>query len=74
MHLFMLNSGVQAKSLLAQLAPPSVSNEGVWDLKSLSLIVIIIKLYPIKKIQWFTVLVEGNPLLGLLVIQLNWMS
>ena len=62
----MLNSGVQAKSLLAQLAPPSVSNEGVWDLNSLSLIVIIIKLYPIKKNT-----VVYPPVLGLLVIQLN---
>ena len=67
MHLFMLNSGVQAKSLLAQLAPPSVSNEGVWDLNSLSLIVIIIKLYPIKKKNT----VVYPPVLGLLVIQLN---
>lgn len=49
MHLFMLNSSVQANSFLAQLAPPSVTNEDVWVLNSLSLTFIIIKLYPIKK-------------------------
>lgn len=49
MHLFMLNSSVQANSFLAQLAPPSVTNEDVWGLNSLSLTIIIIKLYPIKK-------------------------
>lgn len=49
MHLFMLNSSVKANSFLAQLAPLSVTNEDVWGLNSLSLTIIIIKLYPIKK-------------------------
>lgn len=45
----MLNSSVKANSFLAQLAPPSVTNEDIWGLNSLSLTIIIIKLYPIKK-------------------------